>query len=102
MPKKRKTRKQKEIAQQRHIEQLTHTHTHIEAPVYSVKINSSEKNQATVAKKGVETTVEQKDAAYLRHDMVAISAATGIVLACDILLFVLLNGGMLKLNFLGY
>jgi uncharacterized ion transporter superfamily protein YfcC len=100
MPKKRKTRKQKEITQQRHIDQLTHSH--IEAPVYSVKINPSEKNQATVAKKGAETTVEQKDAAYLRHDMVAISAATGIVLACDILLFVLLNGGMVKLNFLGY
>jgi hypothetical protein len=102
MPKKRKTRKQKEIAQQRHIEHLNHTHTHIEAPVYSVKISPSQKPQTMTTKTIAETTVEQKDAAYLRHDMVAISAATGIVLACDILLFVLLNGGALRLNFLGY
>ena len=100
MPKKRRTRKQKEIAQQRHIQQLTQPHA--EAPVYSVKINSPKNNQTAIVKKVTETTVEQKDAAYLKHDMVAISAATGIVLACDILLFVLLNGGMLKLNFLGY
>lgn len=100
MSKKRKTRKQKEMSQQRQVEHLQHSHN--EAPIYSVKVSRTEASKNITVKREVETTVAQKDAAYLRHDMVAISASTGIVLAFDILLFVLLNGGALKLNFLGY
>ena len=45
---------------------------------------------------------EQKDIAYLKHDMVAISAASGIIIGFDILLLVLLTTGGLRLGFLGY
>jgi hypothetical protein len=106
MSKKRKTRKQKELASTRHhveIEQHTH-HIHTQAPTYSVASLPSTKAIPTEKKVVIPegSTVAQKDAEYLKHDMVAITAASGIVAAFDVLLFALLATGFLHLNFLGY
>lgn len=103
MSKKRKTRQQKVIAAARHTE---HAHIHVDTPTYSIanlkpSLVASETTKEPL-KSRVDTTVAQKDAAYLRHDMVAITAASGIVTAFDILLFVLLTTGVLHLRFLGY
>ncbi|MDO8269461.1 MAG: hypothetical protein Q7T54_02210 [Candidatus Levybacteria bacterium] len=100
MSKKRKTRKQKEQTTIRHAEQLQHIH--IDAPVYSVVELKTKKTPKSEAPKIDISTFEQKDAAYLRHDIVAITAASGIIVAFNILLFVLLTSGVIRLNFLGY
>jgi hypothetical protein len=105
MSKKRKTRKQKELAHLRHNEQLQHVHIHTQEPTYSIsdiKPTESKSTISTDIKAKDLVTIEQKDAAYLKHDMVAITAASGIVAAFDILLFVLLTTGVIHLNFLGY
>ena len=102
MSKKRKTRKQKENSAVRLEHQ--HTHVHIDSPVYSISgITPLDIKKATpLTVKSKDSTVAQKDAAYLKHDMIAITAASGIVAAFDILLFVLLTTGNLQLHFLGY
>ncbi len=106
MSKKRKTRKQKELASVRHhVETENHAlHFHQEAPTYSVSNLTAAKSIQKVKTviKPTESTIGQKDAEYLRHDMVAITAASGIVAAFDVLLFALLTTGFLHLNFLGY
>ena len=104
MSKKRKTRKQKEVASLRHNQQIQNVHVHADAPTYSIKDIKPEKDKTIIPAvlKKEETTVEQKDAAYLRHDMFAITAASGIIASFDILLFVLLTTGVIHLNFLGY
>jgi hypothetical protein len=102
MSKKRKTRKQKEIAHLRHSEEIQKLHTHIEAPTYSVIGLKAEKISAIKENLQIKETFEQKDIAYLKHDITAITAASGIVAAFDILLFVLLTTGVLRLHFLGY
>ncbi len=101
MSKKRKTRKQKEIAHLRHIDQIQHIQ--VEAPTYTVPdLKTKEIKKVETKKTPIETSVAQKDIEYLRHDMVAITAAAGIVGAFDILLFVLLLTRTIHLNFLGY
>lgn len=105
MSKKRKTKKQKQTAHIRHSEELHRLHLHAEqAPTYSIP--SVKREAVTVEskeEKGKEVqTFEQKDIAYLKHDMAAITAASGIIVAFDILLFVLLSSNVINLHFLGY
>lgn len=101
MSKKRKTRKQKELAK-------THTHNiqqlDIKEPTYSIlDIKPTEKKvEKPTQTFENELSVEQKDIAYLKHDISAITAASGLILAFDILLFVLLTTGTFSLHFLGY
>lgn len=99
MSKKRKTRKQKEVAIKRHAEQI---HVHIESPIYSI----AQKHKTIAPEKQVSqpimATPKNADFSYLRKDMISISAAGGIILAFDALLFILLVSGTLKLGFLGY
>lgn len=106
MSKKRKTRKQKEAASSRHVAetQVDHTHhVHAESPTYSISgIKPSNTTPPVNTPKNLDMTFIQKDAAYLRHDMTAITAASGIVAAFEVLLFVLLSTGFVHLNFLGY
>lgn len=103
MSKKRKTRKQKEKASIRH--QII-DNTTFEAPVYSISGIKIEKASTDTAKtpdrKPLSDIAAQKDAEYLRHDITSITAASGMIIAFDILLFVLLNTGILHLHFLGY
>lgn len=106
MSKKRKTRKQKEAATVRHASEQTVQHTHhihAEAPTYSISgLKPAKSIVPSIIPKQVDMTITQKDAEYLRHDMVAITAASGIVAAFDVLLFTLLSAGFIHLNFLGY
>ncbi len=103
MSKKRKTRKQKETAHIRHTEELRHIHVHTDSPTYSVSGIKEKKETAEKPSQNREVdTYEQKDIAYLKHDITAITAASGIIVAFDILLFVLLSTGVLRLHFLGY
>jgi hypothetical protein len=103
MSKKRKTRKQKEKALTRH--QISDNQAFV-SPTYSISSIKNEKSSAyttkTSDKKPLSDTVAQKDAEYLRHDITSITAASGMIIAFDILLFVLLNAGILHLHFLGY
>ena len=99
MSKKRKTRKQKEDASKRHV---TETHIHLEQPTYSISTATTAKPIITSASHVKTSTVNELDTAYLRKDMISIAAASGIILAFDILLFVLLKSGTLRLGFLGY
>jgi hypothetical protein len=98
-----KKEQKKELASTRHhveIEQHTH-HIHTQAPTYSVASLPSTKAIPTEKKVVIPegSTVAQKDAEYLKHDMVAITAASGIVAAIDVLLFALLSTGFIHLNF---
>lgn len=96
MSKKRKTRKQKEAAKLRHTTTLPATETSV--PVYSVNIKKS-----PVRKVETESKSSAQDAVpFMKKDITSISAASGIILAFDILLFTLLSSGFIKLNFLGY
>lgn len=96
MSKKRKTRKQKERAQLKSI---------------SIAIEEAQKNQLysiSKTKKAFSThslTVKpsnQNDFSYLKKDIVSIASASGIIIAFNILLAVLLFTSTIKLNFLGY
>lgn len=98
MSKKRKTRKQKEQAHQRHVEQVQHIH--IDTPTYSVSGLKAE--PIATASKSKQPAVKIDKNAFLKKDMLSIAAASGIIVAFDILLFALLSSGILKLNFLGY
>lgn len=102
MSKKRKTRKQKETAHLRHSEELHKLHIHQEAPTYSITALKTANKQEKKENMPLKESYEQKDIAYLKHDITAITAASGIVAAFDILLFVLLSTGFLRLHFLGY
>jgi hypothetical protein len=101
MTKTRKTRKQKEESSKRRIEQVQHLHVHTDSPTYTITGISTKKAQPDVAKKEY-SSAEQADAAYLRHDIISITAASGIILAFDALLLILLASNTLHLNFLGY
>lgn len=103
MSKKRKTRKQKETAHIRHSEEIQKLHIHQKAPIYSVTaLKTMDEKLETKRTVSINESYEQKDIAYLKHDIAAITAASGIVAAFDILLFVLLSTGFLRLHFLGY
>lgn len=95
MSKKRKTRQQKETASVRHLEQLSHIHA--ESPIYTVAPIKSHKPKAPLA-----LSVNTLDLNYLRHDFSLILAASGIVVAFEVLLFALLTTNVIHLNFLGY
>ena len=105
MSKKRKTRKQKETASRRNINELPRHvhHIHTEPSTYSVEgVKPEQPNIQRNSIHPANSSADLKDAAYLRHDMVAISAASGIVAAFDILLFALLSTGFIHLRVLGY
>lgn len=99
MSKKRKTRKQKEKAQIRHAEQAQLVQ--VETPIYSIPV-VAEKSTSPTKKVIKQTKNSFNEVALLKRDMVSIAAASGIILAFDILLLTLLSSGVLKLNFLGY
>lgn len=96
MSKKRKTRKQKEEAQKRHI-LSSHIHE-IEKPVYTIS------ESVKPAKKEVARTTNEdlESNKFFKKDMTAIIGASGIILAFDILLYILLSTGTVRLGFLGY
>src|SRR5690349_6807259 len=101
MSKKRKTRKQKEAAHLRHVEEVKHVHVAV-SPTYKITIpQNTEAKQEEAPIKSLDT-IEKRDIEYLKHDITAITAASGIVVAFDILLFVILSSGFLRLHFLGY
>lgn len=96
MSKKRKTRKEKEKAKVRHLmpvslpptETITYT---IAKPEKKVEVSKPSPLPET-----------HRINTYLLHDMRKIAAASGIVLAFDILLYALISTGTLRLGFLGY
>ena len=98
MSKKRKTRKQKEISFLRR--SVSHMHT-LETPVYSIK-DIAIKKKEIIPETFIRESVSQKDIAYLRHDITLITAACGIIVAFDILLFALLTRGIIHLPAFGY
>lgn len=102
MSKKRKTRKQKKTANLRHSEELYNLHIHQETPTYSITTLKTEKKPSEKEVPLTKESYQQKDIAYLKHDITAITAASGIILAFDILLFTALSSGILRLHFLGY
>lgn len=99
MSKKRRTRKQKEIASLRH--NIPNIHT-FEAPVYSIKNVAIKEKEEIVPEVFVKESVFQKDIAYLRHDITLITAAAGIIVAFDVLFFALLARGIIHLPAFGY
>jgi len=98
MSKKRKTRKQKEIAATRHISLQANT---FETPVYSIK-DIKIKQKEIIPETFTRESVSEKDIAYLRHDITLIGAAAGIIVAFDILFFTLLTRGVIHLPVFGY
>lgn len=99
MSKKRKTRKQKEHAVSRHSFHISNTpEAKTSYSVTGLELKKVEKKPENINP----TNSSLADLRYLRKDITSISAAMGIVLAFNILLFVLLSTGVLKLNFLGY
>lgn len=97
MSKKRKTRKQKETAALRH---NTFQERKVETPIYS--INGIAIQEKEVTKAFIKESSSQKDNAYLRHDITLITAASGIIVAFDFLLFILLTRGVIHLSVFGY
>ncbi len=100
MSKKRKTRKQKELAHERSLHQV---HIQVERPIYSISSESSKKVpvlKTAIAEEKIH--LDMNEVKYLKHDMRSIAAASGIVAAFDILLFVLLGSGVIHLNIFGY
>lgn len=99
MSKKRKTLKQKKEAVRRHDYQISHNPTGETS--YSVVASKSKAEKKE--NKSVNYVDKKSDSnRHLRKDITSIAAATGIVLAFDVLLLVLLSTGVLHLNFLGY
>lgn len=99
MSKKRKTRKQKEQAKQRHTEFIQHIH--VDPPTYSLPGITPPKTVKKEAKP-VDADRQKNVAVFMKKDIVSIASASGIIIAFDILLLVLLSSGTVKLNFLGY
>lgn len=97
MSKKRKTRKQKEQTSKKIVTRVMHELP--ETPTYTVKVTPKKASAGSVKMNIAENL---SDAIYLRRDIISITSASGIILAFEILLFVLLASGVLKLNFLGY
>lgn len=100
MSKKRKTRSQKEKTMQRreHQAEIVEKEIKIPAVSYSVKDIATPTNKR-VQKESPQEIVRDN---HLFKDMRTIGAATGMIIAFDILLFTLLSTGALKLGFLGY
>ena len=98
MSKKRKTRKQKETAALRHNFIQADK---LEMPVYSIK-NITIKKKEILPEPFTRESVSQRDTAYLRHDIALITAASGIIIAFDLLLFALLTRGVIRLPIFGY
>ncbi len=101
MTKTRKTRKQKEESAKRKAIQTQHAHLRVDSPTYSVTSLPTKKTVINTPQ-NTRVAIEQADAAYLKKDIVSITAASGIILAFDALLLILLLSNTLHLNFLGY
>ncbi len=99
MSKKRKTRKQKEKAIARHDDHAGYVQ--IDTPTYSIPTVIEDK-RVKAKKVATKPNVNLDEVKMLKKDMISIAAASGIILAFDILLLVMLSTGVLKLNFLGY
>lgn len=97
MSKKRKTRKQKETSVKRHGFQVSQVE---DTGYYSISGIHTPKKEEEKEQKALSIDMSQRE--YLRKDIISITASTGIILAFDILLFVLLSTGVLHLSFLGY
>ncbi len=100
MSKKRKTRKQKEIASTRHLSEQAHTHSETQTYSLDVLPKGIVKPLATTTKSS--ESISKANLSYLKHDMISIAGASGIILAFDVLLLVLLKSGAIRLGFLGY
>lgn len=102
MSKKRKTRSQKEKAVLRKEQRIEHAPS-VEkeplAPSYTVKDIKPVPQKEKKEKEPIKTL---PDFYYQKKDMKSIAAATGIIIAFNILLFTLLSTGVLRLGFLGY
>ena len=100
MSKKRKTRSQKEKAVLRRDNHVAIAEKEVVTPTVSYSVSDID----TPPRKSVQEAPKSELAHHnhLTQDMRTIGAATGIVLAFDILLFTLLSTGVLKLGFLGY
>ncbi len=99
MPHKRKTRKEKEKATLRRTSSnMTVKSTNL--PTYTLpKASMASKTQ----KEEVDTTSESSGSAiYLKHDIRNIIAAGGMVIAFDLVLYLLLSRGLIRLPFFGY
>ena len=103
MSKKRKTRKQKEIsAKRREAQKIIETKNATKA-IY--QIEKQEKPQEIKISKIIkreEKAPERLDKKYLREDVGKIAAASGIIFALEIVLFALLNRGIVSLSMFGY
>lgn len=95
MSKKRKTRRQKELAIKRHI------HYSESANITSYSVEKPKKELKTTISNN-KNLFKNEDMLYLRKDMISIGFASGIVVAFNILLFTILATGVVRLNFLGY
>lgn len=96
MSKKRKTRKQKEKAVLRPATVAVEETQ--KSQLYSIP--KSEKTSQVKAKP--DTKLSQHEFSYLRRDLISIASASGIIVAFNVLLAVLLFTSTVKLNFLGY
>lgn len=98
MPKKRKTRKEKERTSQRKliaepVKEIAST------PLYSIsktQIEHKKQNDDSSFPRGI------TDVIYLKQDIRNIIAAGGLVIAFDIVLYVLLLKGLIRLPLFGY
>lgn len=101
MSKKRKTRKQKESARMRHTHQIMLEKS--ETPLYTVTgITKGSIKKKTISSIKIKSSILSSDLSYLKQDITSITAASGIILAFDAALLILLTTGALRLNFLGY
>lgn len=100
MSKKRKTRSQKEKSLLRRDQITEEAKNEVKTPMVTYSV----KDIATPHARPSEIVTQKKDVEVrnMMKDIKAIGAATGIIIAFDILLFTLLSSGVLKLGFLGY
>jgi hypothetical protein len=102
MPRKHKTRKQREKTPKAIINQVEPIHQHSQPTTYTISVPQASNLNSRTSKSVSSSDFEKADAAYLRHDMVSIAKATGVIVAFNLILFTLLSTGVIKLNFLGY
>lgn len=102
MSKKRKTRKEKEQSSRRHNYKTTLISQQTTGVSYTLSAKIKTKTKEADINSHPKLDTNLADDRYLKKDITSIFAATGIVLAVDILLYVLLSTGTIHLNFLGY
>lgn len=100
---KRRTRKEKEIAAKRRISSTTTVIKEPIAPIYSVKaIDLTHKPTKSITQTKNNSESSKIGITYLMQDIRSIAAAAGLVIAFDIVLFVLLQKGFIHLPMFGY